>query len=112
MAYRLQKIVQTFNSSRIVKIGRVRYIVISGNKKVRYTTVDGDAVDETNEAHIPLLGFLAVQDSIAGLKNEFNWIIGVFQSFDCRNGGIDYQRVFVLNVGAVSAAASISVNYI
>src|SRR5205823_2022639 len=75
---------------------RARQIVVTGREKERDSAFGGQSIDEWHKTDIPLSRISAVDDSVAGLQNEFDGIWRGLQPFDRAKHAVYNQRMFVL----------------
>jgi hypothetical protein len=95
---------------RGIRRARTADVMIARHQEVRDTTLRGQAIDQGNEADVPLPGVAAGDHGVARLQDETDGIGRRPQTADLLQHRIDEQRMFVLNCLAIPAPACIAID--
>lgn len=85
--------------------------MIPGARRIRRAALGGEAIDEPDEALVPLRGVAAVDHGIAALEHEADGVRSAAEPRDGAQHRLDDERVLVLRIDAVAAAAGVAIHY-
>jgi hypothetical protein len=84
--------------------------MISRCKKIGYTALQGNSIDEPNKAHIPLSGIPSVDHCIPALEHETNRVGSISKRSDRADHRVDNKGMFILEVRAVPPPSRIAIS--
>ncbi len=84
--------------------------MVSWNKEIGYAAFSRQPIDDRYEAYIPLTRLAPIDNGIARLQNETDWIFGISELLDLSEHRVHDKRMFILNGDPIAATSSVSVH--